>query len=749
MSSTTPSPCASEEALDDDRRTTSISENSMPEQLDAEAAKRAKAEAIGRYAAIFIMPILMVGMMITGYLGAMHSPTPKDLPLAVTGDTVAVQEFQEQLELHNPGAMEIQVVDNADTVESMVYDREVGGALVLDGSNATLYTAGGAGATLGSTVTGLVAPEVLGMNLNFHTEDVAPLPDHDMSGLGAMFLTTALVMAGYLPFSVMISNSPELLRFRRVVPLLAGWSALVAGLAYLITGPGLDIVASDQALPVMGIAALGVFAIGSVQLFFTRLFGPMAVLVGMLFLMVLGMPASNMSFPLWSMPSFYSYLHTFLPMPAIGEALRSVLYFNGDGATSYLMVLVIGAIAGLAATLARDASAKRKAAAANKPLKPIMINMPSLTGGKRHKTKALRYLYLFIFPFVMVSMMLTVMLGAMHEPSPKDMPVAIVGQTVAQAEQTAEGLEHNMDGLFEFHTSDNLADTSEKVATRELTGALVLPTAENPQATIITNQSGNNSAKMVVSQVFTQVMSAQQIPVVEDDIAPLPNSDSMGTVPMYIAMGWMLSGFMVIVVGANAAPSSRPLRKLLPILGIYSVVMSAFVWLIAGPITGSISGHFLPLFGCGIIAIYCVALFATVFERLLGMLSVIPSIAVLMFLGVPSSNGAMSIYMEPEVFRVLHSILPMPAAVETIRSILYFDGDHVSGHLYTLLVWGIVSLVLAAIIDRIKPLRTTTELHVYDQETDSELQGDDAKSALSAAKEAPIKVESDKETVLV
>lgn len=197
---------------------------------------------------------------------------------------------------------------------------------------------------------------------------------------------------------------------------------------------------------------------------------------------------------------------------------------------------------------------------------------------------ALRYLYLFIFPFVMVSMMLTVMLGAMHEPGSKDMPVAVVGQTIEQAEQTIAGLEENMEGLFVFEASDNTEETRQLVANRNLVSALVLPSMDVPQATIITNQSGNSSAKMVVGQVFSQVMSAEQIPVVEEDIAPLPTIDSMGTVSMYIAMGWILSGFMMIVVGANAAPASRALRKLLPLLVIYS----AFVhFLGVGPVRHS------------------------------------------------------------------------------------------------------------------------------------------------------------------
>ncbi|WP_216694128.1 hypothetical protein [Dietzia psychralcaliphila] len=124
--------------------------------------------------------------------------------------------------------------------------------------------------------------------------------------------------------SVLVSNSPDLLRFRRVVPLLAGWSAVIAALIWLVTGPLLGVV-EGHAAEVLGIAWLSVFAVGSVQLFFTRIFGAMAVLVGLRFLMVLGVPASNMGVSVHTMPSLYQYLHAFLPTPAIGEAMRNLL----------------------------------------------------------------------------------------------------------------------------------------------------------------------------------------------------------------------------------------------------------------------------------------------------------------------------------------------------------------------------------------------------------------------------------------
>ena len=695
------------------------------EATDAETAalKRAKAEKIGRYVAMFLMPLLMVSMLVGGYLAAMHAPAPNNMPVAVAGSAQQAAPFAEALEAGNPDAVDVRVVGSADDARRLVMDREVSGAVALTAGGATVYTAGGAGASQAGTVTALIAPQVLAEGLSLQSEDLAPLPDHDPAGLGAMFMTTALMLAGYMPLSLILSNSPELMRFRRFVPLLAGWATLIAALVWTVVGPRMGVV-DGHAAAVLGISWLTVFAVGSVQLFLTRIFGPMAVLVGMLFLMVLGVPASNMSMSVHTMPALYPFLHSFLPAAAAGESLRSVLYFGGDGAGRHLLVLVIGSVAALLLTLGIDALKRhRKPDAA-----PLAVNVASLHGGPRPKRRRWRYIALAGFPFAMVTMMLSFMLGAMYQPAPRDMPIAVVAATAEQAEQAAAGLDDKMTGLFDLRALDSAAEARDQVRDRTVVAAYILPSAESPTAALITNEAAGTSQQQVVNAVFGQVAAGQQMPLTTEDVAPLRDDDSMGMATMYLAMGWIMAGFMIIVVGATAAPASRPLRKLLPIVAAWAVSMSAFLWVIADVFVGAIDGHFLPLWGAGAVAIFCVALFTAVFERFMGMLAILPVIGILMFLGVPASGAALSIYMEPEIFRVLHDILPMPAAVESIRSILYFGGDAVASHLLTFGIWGAASLLLLVLIDRIKPVRTEPY----------PVEGDTAGAALSVVGREPV-----------
>ncbi|MGN5239000.1 ABC transporter permease [Rhodococcus sp. SJ-3] len=677
------------------------------ETTEADLA-RARKEQIGRVVAIFVMPFLMVGMMITGYLFAMHAPAPHNMPIAVAGTSQQVEQFARWLEDADPDAVDVRIVATDEQARDLVFDREVAGAVSLsDTGSATLYTAGAAGASQSSTVTGLVAPHVIGQGLDLVTEDLAPLPGHDTAGLAAMFMATGLMLAGYMPWSITLSNSPELLRKRRAIPLLAGWSALIAALVWFVADPVLGAVEGHTAA-VLGISWLAVFAVGSVQFFLTRIFGPMAVLVGMLFVMVLGVPASNMGMSIYTLPSMYVKLHSFLPTAATGEALRSVLYFDGVGLGSHILVMVIGAVLALAAVFGIDAIKRKRNPDARDP----EITVASLTAGPRPQRNWVRYVTLAAFPLAMVVMMFSIMLGAMYQPAPREMPVTVVAATEDVAEQAVAGLEQNMDGLFDFTASASVDEARAAVQDRSVVAAYVLPSADSPTATLIANQSAGMSQQQVVSMTFQQVAAGQQVPLTIEDIAPLPGSDTMGTVAMYVAMGWIMSGFMLAVVGNSAAPAAMRLKSLLPIAAGFSVFMSLVVWVIASPLTGAVDGHVLQLFGTGVLAIFTTSMFATFLTRLFGMLAVVPAVAVLMFLGVPASNGAMSIFMSPEIFRVLHDILPMPAAVESVRSIMYFGADNVGGHLVTFVIWGVVSLALVAAVDLIRSRKSAQEAEI-------------------------------------
>src|SRR5690606_3750564 len=109
-----------------------------------------------RLIALFVMPFLMVTMMYATYMGTMHAPKPRDMPLAVAGQ--GAPEFVKALAAATGDTFDVRTTD-ADAALDLVADREVAGAVILtDDARATLHVAYAAGPSQASTVTTTVTP---------------------------------------------------------------------------------------------------------------------------------------------------------------------------------------------------------------------------------------------------------------------------------------------------------------------------------------------------------------------------------------------------------------------------------------------------------------------------------------------------------------------------------------------------------------------------------------------------------------
>ncbi|AMB59890.1 ABC transporter permease [Microterricola viridarii] len=572
----------------------------------------------------------------------------------------------------------------------------------------------------------ILTPVALDAGLTVTVDELTPLPAGDSAGIAVMFMAMALMLAGYMPIGIMLTGAPELLKLRRFVPIWAGWSALISAVVWFIAGPVIGAVSGHTAA-ILGIGWLAVFSIGLVQLFLSRILGAAAVLVGMLLVVVLGMPASNLAMSVHTMPGFFGWLHDILPLAGVGEALRSVLYFGGDGTGGYLVRFVVAIVLALLLTAGVDWSRRRKQAAQDRAAaaeaagwsdalpseveapapaaKPATVRMVPLAGGKPRSTPV-RYLMLALFPFSMVALMLGIMLTAMHSPTPVGLPVAIVCSSEGAAAQLAQGLEASTGDMFAFRTELSAETADELVYSGELVGALVLPDAGNPAATLYSSGAAGTGQQLVVQRVFQQTAQQAGFELKQIDVAPLNSTDTGGAVSLYIAMSWVMAGFLGVTVLAGGAPKQLRVRKLLPTMAGWAVFMSLVTWLIAGPIVGAYQGPVWALLGIGALTVFCLSLVTAALARLMGLLAVVPVVTLFMFIGVPASGGGLSTYMQPGLFQTLHDVLPLPAALDAVRAITYYGGAGIGQPLLTLGVWGVCGLVAGLVISAVQNARS-------------------------------------------
>ena len=655
---------------------------------------------IAKLVFLFLIPFAMVTMMYATYMGTMHSPKTRDMPVAVVGSGAVADSVVDELKSVQDGAADPRLVADRGKALDLLKDRDVAGVLLIpaDGAKeATVCTAQGAGASQAGMVKQILASVAAGHDWTTRTQDIAPLPSGDSAGIAVLLAAIGMIMVGYVPLGGMLTAVPHLLVLRRFLPLLAGWAALTSTVTWLILGPIVGAV-DGHYLAFVGIGLLATGAVGIGQLLFARTLGGLAVLPGMLLWVVFGVPSSNLATPIHAMPDFFGYLHNVLPLPATGEALRSVIYFDGRGVGKHLLTLALWMVATLALALLmerRKGTALASAPTSDDPDAP----RPAMAGGPV-RSKRIRYFAVAAFPLAILTAVVGMMSASLHQPEIRDMPVVVVGASRAQAEQATKGLQQGLGDLVSLTTSTSLDRATDQIREREVVGAYVLPTAKGGEAKLYTSSAAGAGQHNALRGMFQQIAQSQKMPLEMTDIKPLNASDSNGSNSMYVAMSWIMSGFVIMAALRGGAPEINRLRQLLPMLVSWAVGMALWLWVLFDVLIGAINGHGWAMVGFGALTIFSISMFTAVFTRTLGVAGIIPVLVIALMIGVPASGGAISLYMVPEFFRGLNDVLPLPAAVDVVRAALYFDGTGIGGHLATIVGWGAVCLLLNVGIDR-------------------------------------------------
>ncbi|GAA0938679.1 hypothetical protein [Actinocorallia libanotica] len=319
-------------------------------------------------------------------------------------------------------------------------------------------------------------------------------------------------------------------------------------------------------------------------------------------------------------------------------------------------------------------------------------------GGRRQPPKAVMYTIVGFIPFLLVMMLVTVYTSAMHQPAPRDLPVAVIG-----AGQQAEGLAARLNAVesspVEVRTVATASEAKSLIMDREIAAAFEPPTAPGAPAAVYTAQTAGMGQASMAQSIFGGIAAQQNLQVEQHELAPLPAEDNMGVSAMLITTGWILAGYMIITMIGQGAPELFTLRRVPVYLAGWAALMSFVVWLIADPVIGAVSGHAWEMLALGWATVFAVGLAQSFIVHLVGGLGSVVGVFVLMYLGVPSSNLGMPVKSMPGFFEWLHGVLPTPAAGEALRSILYFGGDGVSGHLLVLMLWGAVSVAGSVALD--------------------------------------------------
>lgn len=300
-------------------------------------------------------------------------------------------------------------------------------------------------------------------------------------------------------------------------------------------------------------------------------------------------------------------------------------------------------------------------------------------------------------------------LGAFHNPRPHRVPLAVVapaGTPPAAAQQVVDRLNAIPTGPLDAHLVPDEERAREELAHRKVYGAF-LPSAQGTDRLLV-DSAASASVSQALSEVLSQIERANQSQVTVVDVIPAGTGDARGLSAFYLAVGWMLGGYLVatgLSISRSARPAHPPAAVVrLAALALYAVASGVFGAIVTVHILGAFSSHLVALSALGALLVFASGAFAMALQAWTGVVGVGLTVVILVVLGNPSAGGAYAWPLLPPFWRAIGPWLPPGAGTTAVRGIIYFHNVGVAGPALVLAGYAVAgtlaTLAAAVLADR-------------------------------------------------
>lgn len=291
-------------------------------------------------------------------------------------------------------------------------------------------------------------------------------------------------------------------------------------------------------------------------------------------------------------------------------------------------------------------------------------------------------------------------IGAFHRPAPHQIPVSVT----APADAGPRAVEQ-LNALPGRPLSATLV-TSEPAGlaalrNRSSYGLLAISATSGTDRLFVASAAGASTAQAVTS-VFqnAEARSARKLTI--SDITPPASGDHNGLSAFYLALGWMIGGYLVAsLLGVSAGARSLTLNRVtirLVALALYAVVTSILGALIVGPWLHALPSDLLSLWGIGILVIFGAGAVTTALMAIAGIAGIGLAIVLFVIVGSPSAGGAYGWPLLPAFWAAVGPWLPTGATTDAIRGAVYFGDTGITRDLLVLGGYALAGLALTYVV---------------------------------------------------
>jgi hypothetical protein len=297
-----------------------------------------------------------------------------------------------------------------------------------------------------------------------------------------------------------------------------------------------------------------------------------------------------------------------------------------------------------------------------------------------------------LIPIFFVIGFATCIMGTYHKPHPNGIQVGVIGPAAATAPLRAK-LDQVAGSAFEISSVGSVAEATHAVRQRDLDAAF-LPTVD-PQrpATVIVAGGGGRLVATAAETLARAVTTAQGTQLMVRDVRPLTAGDEIGIGVFMFMIVCTICGYLAVSLLHTAAPDLSPARRY-PMIAAVSVLVPVIAYLIGGLGFGIYKGSLgvlLAFIGVAALYTFVIGLVTRLVQVLVGPPALFVSLAIFVFLNIPSLGATYTSTMLPPFWRFLNHFWLGAETTNAERSLLYFGGQHVSSDLLRLLIWTAVA----------------------------------------------------------
>jgi hypothetical protein len=280
--------------------------------------------------------------------------------------------------------------------------------------------------------------------------------------------------------------------------------------------------------------------------------------------------------------------------------------------------------------------------------------------------------------------------GAFHDPTPHNVPVAVVGPPAATSQ---------LDALpgdpLDARQASSRADTLSQIDDREVYGAYDATTNR-----LFVASAANRATAIALAATFNRVAAARGGPAVRvTDVKPLPPKDPNGTAAFYAVIAWVFGGYIgSTLIGLIGSPRSRSKQRATARIGAFAgfaIVGGILSVVMLRACFDVFSGHAVALCAIAALTIFASGAATGGIQAAAGPAGTGLVILVFVILGNAASGGPFARPLLPGLWRTIGGILPPGASVDLARSALFFDGARIAGPILVLVGWTALDTALA------------------------------------------------------